>query len=103
MARIRVLKRFPKDWGRLRRFDPAKPAHMRLLLEVAHYWAGDWRGMIPVQVAPSRIRFDRGHLYAPSCIRAPHGGPVIRDGMPVVKYHAIPIPASLRPLLRGLL
>ncbi|PLS24972.1 hypothetical protein BLI708_04955 [Bifidobacterium imperatoris] len=103
MARIRVLRRFPKDWGRLRRFDPANPAHMRLLQEVVHYWAGDWRGMIPVQVAPCRIRFDRGHLYAPSCIRGHTGGPVIRDGMPLVKYHAIPIPAELRPMLWGLL
>lgn len=103
MACIRVLKRFPKNWGRLNTLDSSKPAHMRLLSALVRYWAGDWRGMIPVSVPLRMCRYDRGHLYAPTCIRSHTGGPVIRDGEPVVKYHAVPIPSELRPLVWGLL
>ncbi|TPF93610.1 hypothetical protein BW14_04940 [Bifidobacterium sp. UTBIF-68] len=102
MARIRALKHFPKTWGRLRRLDPSNPAHLLLLDELVHYLAGDWRGMIPAAVPPERCRIDAMHLYAPTCIPAHRGGPAMRDCMPILKYHAIPIPAELRPLIWGL-
>lgn len=87
----------------MKTLDSRNPAHMRLLSALVWYWAGDWRGMIPVSVSPALCRYDSGHLYAPTCIRSHAGGPVIRDRMAVVKYHAIPIPGELRPLVWGLL